>query len=61
MSKPFGKSKTKFVFAPHIKARERREHRRTDKVRLLFDLFHKYNACTQKRKRIWQRITELAK
>jgi hypothetical protein len=46
--------------APHLKARERREFRRTSKVRQLFDLFHKYNACTQKRKRIWERITELA-
>ena len=54
------KGKRLVRLAPHLTARERREYRRTDKVRMLFDLFHKYNACTQKRKRIWNRITELA-
>jgi hypothetical protein len=55
----FGKGKGKCVIPPHFNARERREHRRTDKVRMLFTLFHKYNALTQKRKRLWQRITDL--
>lgn len=50
----------KVRFVPiHFKARERAELRRTNKVRQLFDLFHKYNHLTQKRKRLWQRITEL--
>ena len=55
----FGSGKRLVRLAPHFTARERREHRRTDKVRMLFTLFHKYNALTQKRKRLWQRITDL--
>ena len=43
----------------HFKASDRRELRRTIKVRQLFALFHKYNALTQKRKRLWERITML--
>ena len=53
-----GKKLVRFI-PIHWKASERREHRRTLKVRQLFALFHKYNALTQKRKRLWQRITDL--
>jgi len=52
-------TKRPLVLASYLKAKQRREIRRTNKVRMLFDLFHKYNAITQKRKRLWQRITDL--
>ena len=53
-----GKKLVRFV-PIHFKASERRELRRTVKVRQLFALFHKYNSLTQKRKRLWERIVML--